>query len=487
MNGINNNQLNIDIPEKLMFLINEQWRYKVCFGGRAGYKSWSAVHALLILSMKKEMRILCCREILKSIKGSIHQLLSDRIRALGLTNEFEILNNEIRNKVNGGFFSFDGLRDSTIDVKSKEGYDICLIEEAEDLTENSFNDLYPTLRKKKSEIWLLFNTPHEDAFVYQYFVINTPDNAKVVQTYWYENPYKTETTIKDALDCKKKDPQAYRHIWLGEPSSQGSKVYSNFVEEVHVGKCPYEFKQMCSVGNAYVGMDPHKTAYPATLFGMKIPTNAGRTEFDYVIYNEFPTKSDLGGKFYHEVRHSEKCKYTQKQLTSIFYTLERTVGATQVRDVEIRGRACDPYFAKGAGGSDWSSNTQGLVAEWSRPENGGLYWTLPDPKKLVVQRNTINEHLLFNEDLPISAINAPRLYIMPHCLNLITSMKYHRDSTEKDVEDEKYKDFSDALRILFSIMTNNGFVDVAKKNAPPENIVGPMSMCKNLFFRNSMR
>ncbi len=474
----------IQIPEDLMFLITEQWRYKVAYSGRYGYKSWSFALAIISLCMQRKIRVLCCREIQKSIKDSVHQLLSDRIEYLELQNEFEIMNTEIINKKTGSRIFFDGLRDSTIDIKSKEGIDICWVEEAEALTKASFDKLYPTIRKDNSEIWFSFNTTNEDAFIYQYFVVSPPDDAKVVRTFWWKNPFINETIRKAALDCKMRDPEGYDHIWEGNPSSKGAKVYSNFFEQTHVKQ--FSLVDLSKAGNFYVGMDPHKTAYPATLFGCKIPTNMSQTEFDYVIYNEFPSKSVLDGKYYHEVRLSAKCKYTQKQLSGMFYSLERTLGAEQVKNIEIKVRACDPYFAKGVGGGDWSSNTDGLVAEWAKPENGGLYWTLPAPSVLSIQRNTINELLMYNMDLPVSSINSPRLWITPNCQNLINTMKYHRDSSEKDIEDETYKDFSDALRILCSVMVNNSYSD-PKKQGFNEPVLNIMDQCKNLFFKTSLR
>jgi hypothetical protein len=303
----------------------------------------------------------------------------------------------------------------------------------------------------------------------------------VVKTYWYENTKLSETLKQEALLCRQRDPEGYKHVWEGEPSKTGLRVYPYFKETVHVKTV--DFNWLVEHGNFYVGMDPHKTAYPAVLFGVKVPTNADCTEFDCYVYNEFPCKDDLHSRLYYEVRKTAKCFYTQKQLTGMFGLLETTVGAVQNKNVNIVARACDPYFARGVGGSDWSSDTEGLVQEWARPENGGLIWTLPERNVLSVQRNTINEHLKFNDTVPVSAINRPSLYIFPHCQNLITTMKLHRDSSEKDTEDEKHKDFSDALRILMSVMHYTPYRENKKKRFVPamSNMVN-----MNIFSRQTV-
>ncbi len=63
--------------------------------------------ALLIKAANEPTRVLCAREIQKSIKQSVHTLLNDQIQALGLGAFYEVLEAEIRG-INGSTFSFTG-------------------------------------------------------------------------------------------------------------------------------------------------------------------------------------------------------------------------------------------------------------------------------------------------------------------------------------------------------------------------------------------
>src|SRR5690349_8258829 len=101
-------QVKAEFPEKLAPLF-EPSRYKVLYGGRGGAKSWGIARALLVMAAGKPLRVLCAREIQKSINESVHQLLKDQIAALGLADFYEVLNNEIRGK-NGSLFLFAGLK-----------------------------------------------------------------------------------------------------------------------------------------------------------------------------------------------------------------------------------------------------------------------------------------------------------------------------------------------------------------------------------------
>ena len=204
---------NVQFPAKLAFLFEPQ-RYKVCYGGRGGAKSWGIARALLILGAKSSLRILCAREFQTSIKDSVHKLLCDQIDSMGLTGFYEITEKSLRGK-NGTEFFFVGLRNNVTNVKSIEGVDICWVEEAQTVSKTSWNVLIPTIRKEKSEIWVSFNPELETDETYQRFVVGPPENCKVVKINWSDNPWFPETLRleKDAL--RDRDIEAYNTVWEG--------------------------------------------------------------------------------------------------------------------------------------------------------------------------------------------------------------------------------------------------------------------------------
>jgi len=204
---------NVQFPQKLAFLFEPQ-RYKVCYGGRGGAKSWGIARALLILGAKSPLRILCAREFQTSIKDSVHKLLCDQIDSMGLTGFYEITDKSIRGK-NGTEFFFVGLRNNVTNVKSIEGVDKCWVEEAQTVSKTSWNTLIPTIRKEESEIWVSFNPELDTDETYQRFVLNSPANCKVVKINWSDNPWFPETLRleKDAL--RDRDIEAYNTVWEG--------------------------------------------------------------------------------------------------------------------------------------------------------------------------------------------------------------------------------------------------------------------------------
>jgi phage terminase large subunit len=204
---------NAEFPVKLAFLF-EPCRYKVAYGGRGGAKSWGIARALLILAAKNPLRILCAREYMTSMKDSVHKLLCDQIISLGLLDFYEITQNSLRAK-NGSEFAFVGLKNNVANVKSYEGVDICWVEEAQTVSQRSWNTLIPTIRKEKSEIWISFNPELESDETYQRFVVNPPENSKVVKINWSDNPWFPETLRLEKDSLKARDIEAYNTVWEG--------------------------------------------------------------------------------------------------------------------------------------------------------------------------------------------------------------------------------------------------------------------------------
>ena len=231
------------IPDKLQCLF-EPKRYKIAYGGRGGAKSWAFADALLILGAQNPLRILCAREIQKSMKESVHQLLRDRIIALELDGFYEVLNDEIRGQ-NGTLILFAGLRHNVENIKSKEGIDIVWVEEAQHVSKHSWETLIPTIRKEGSEIWVSFNPELDTDETYVRFVKNPPPNAVVVKVNWSDNPWFPPVLRDEMIHLRETDPDAYLTVWEGHcRQTLDGAVYANELrkatDEGRICRVPYD-------------------------------------------------------------------------------------------------------------------------------------------------------------------------------------------------------------------------------------------------------
>lgn len=211
----------LQLPRKLGFLLDKH-AYKVAWGGRGSLKSWSFARALLTLGVHQPLRILCAREVQKSLAQSVHQLLTDQIKALDLTDCYDVTENAIKGTRNDTLFRFTGLSDQTIEsIKSFEGFDVAWVEEAQSVRKRSWQILLPTLfRTKGSECWVSFNPDMDSDEAWDRFIVNTPPGAIVVEMNW-----------RDAVTCGWWTPEMerlrqydlvhskdeYANIWDGRP------------------------------------------------------------------------------------------------------------------------------------------------------------------------------------------------------------------------------------------------------------------------------
>jgi phage terminase large subunit len=191
-------------------------RYKVFYGGRGSGKSHAVAQALTFLSSNINLRILCCREIQNSIKDSSYQVLKDMTDRLGIGHEFKFTESEILHTRTGSRFIFSGLLRNENSIRSKEGIDICWIEEASSVSQRSWDVLTPTIRKPGSELWLTVNPLTVDDPT-NVFIENPPPNAYVRKVNYWDNPFFPEVLREQMEWDKQNDFEKYLHVWEGYP------------------------------------------------------------------------------------------------------------------------------------------------------------------------------------------------------------------------------------------------------------------------------
>jgi phage terminase large subunit len=232
-------------------------RYKILYGGRGGAKSWGVGRALVLLGAARPLRILCAREYQTSIKDSVIALLKDQILRLGLKNSYRFGTTFIQG-VNGTEFLFKGLRVNPDEIKSLEGVDICWVEEAQRVSEDSWTYLIPTIRKQGSEIWATFNPMDASDPTYRRFVLNTPPETLLVRINWSDNPWFPEALERERRYCLQNDPDAYDWIWEGNPRALSDAV-------VFRGKFAVETFETPSEARLFFGADWGFGPDPTTL------------------------------------------------------------------------------------------------------------------------------------------------------------------------------------------------------------------------------
>lgn len=210
----------VQLPPKLIPLFTPprgSLRYRGAFGGRGSGKSFTFAKMAAIFGYAEPLRILCVRELQSSIKESFHAEIKNAIASTPwLADAYDVGVDYVRGK-NGTEFIFKGLRHNQGSVKSLAQIDICIVEEAEDVPETSWQSLEPTIRAPKSEIWVIWNPRHKDSPVDSRFIHSSPPRSSIVKMNHNDNPWFPDELEEQRIHAQSTvDDALYRHVWEGD-------------------------------------------------------------------------------------------------------------------------------------------------------------------------------------------------------------------------------------------------------------------------------
>lgn len=220
----------IDVPEKIAELLEGEADYRGAYGGRGSAKTFSFAKVLAYYGAARKLRIVCGREIQLTITESVFFEVKNAIESCPyLTQEYEVGRSFIRSKI-GTEFLFKGLRHNIPEIKGLGQIDYFWIDEAESVSEESWRELIPTIRKEGSEIWASWNPKDPGSYVQKLFFTDNdapidPDAPederlavkKSVNVNWRDNPWFPAKLNRERLrSLKEDDEDVYKHIWEGE-------------------------------------------------------------------------------------------------------------------------------------------------------------------------------------------------------------------------------------------------------------------------------
>ena len=166
---------------------------------------------------KRCIRVLCCRQHMRSIRESSKQLVEATIRQLGLEANWRITERSLEH-VNGSEILFLGLAVNPDSLRSYSGIDILWVDEAQTINERSFSNIIPTVRDAGSQCLWGWNPDQPTDPVDRYFRgPNPPRNAVVLEVSWRDNPGFYDTELPAERDHQERtNPERYKTTWEGQ-------------------------------------------------------------------------------------------------------------------------------------------------------------------------------------------------------------------------------------------------------------------------------
>ena len=213
-------QATIDLPDKLVPIFTPargSVQYRALYGGRGSGKSYSAAIMAAVWGYAYPIRVLCTRELQVSIRESFHAELKAAIAGHPWLDAHYDVGVDYLRGANGTEFIFRGLRHNTSAIKSLAKIDLTIVEEAEDVPEESWLALEATVfRQPQSELWAIWNPRTDGSPVDKRFIKAPPANALIAKIDYCDNPF--FPVGLDQLrqrEQERLDPATYAHIWLG--------------------------------------------------------------------------------------------------------------------------------------------------------------------------------------------------------------------------------------------------------------------------------
>lgn len=233
-----------EIPEKLIPVFEGKARYRGAWGGRGSGKTrtfakMTAVRGDIAATTEgKQGVILCAREFQNSLEDSSFAevraaILSDPY----LASRWEIGATYIRHVTRKVEYVFRGLRHNRESLKGLARILIAWPDEAEQITEESWQILIPTVREDGSELWVTWNRASERSATNQRFIENATPDMKIVRLNWSDNKWFPEVLNDERLRDQEARPDDYGHVWEGEykVAFKGS-YYGNFLTAAEVSQ-----------------------------------------------------------------------------------------------------------------------------------------------------------------------------------------------------------------------------------------------------------
>ena len=241
----------VELPPKMRELFQGRYRYRVAHGGRGSAKTRSfalmtAVMGFAFEQQGKQGVILCAREYMNSLSDSSFEEIKSAILSVPwLAANYDIGQNYIRSITGNITYAFAGLRRNLDSIKSKSKILLCWVDEAETVSEGAWIKLLPSVREEGSEIWISYNPESKFSATHQRFRENPPDNAKVVEINWRDNPFFPAVLEEERMNDFERRPDSYDHIWEGQFLTHHDGAYYNVEmrdarSEGRIGTVPYD-------------------------------------------------------------------------------------------------------------------------------------------------------------------------------------------------------------------------------------------------------
>ena len=290
----------IVLNRKYYPLVNNDTRYYIVTGGRGSSKSFGVASYLCGLSFEPDHKILFTRQTMTSAHLSIIPEFQEKIELMKADPFFEVNKTEIKNLSSNTDIIFRGIRtssgDQTANLKSLQGITTWVVDEAEELTDESvFDKINLSIRQKgkQNRVILILNPATKEHWIYKRFFEDRgiqegfngiKEDVTYIHTTYLDNINNLDQSfINEVERIKLNNPTKYKHQILGGwLSKKEGVVFNNWRID--------EFKE---VNKSVYGQDFGFSIDPTTLIQVSVDKDRKQIYCKELLYKTGLTTSQI--------------------------------------------------------------------------------------------------------------------------------------------------------------------------------------------------
>ena len=281
-------------------LVNNDTRYYIVTGGRGSSKSFGVASYLCGLSFEPDHKILFTRQTMTSAHLSIIPEFQEKIELMNAEPFFEVNKTEIKNKTSNTDIIFRGIRtssgDQTANLKSLQGITTWIVDEAEELTDETvFDKINLSIRQKgkQNRVILILNPATKEHWIYKRFFEDRgiqegfngiKEDVTYIHTTYLDNINNLDQSfINEVERIKVNNPTKYKHQILGGWLNKAEGVvFTNWRID--------EFKE---VNKSVYGQDFGFSIDPTTLIQVSVDKDRKQIYCKELLYKTGLTTSQI--------------------------------------------------------------------------------------------------------------------------------------------------------------------------------------------------
>lgn len=222
----------ISLNNKYKALLKYDTRFYIVTGGRGSSKSFGVGTFITALSYESNHKILFTRQTMTSAHLSIVPEFQEKLDLFDINEHFNINRSVIENKVSKSEIIFKGLKtssgDQTANLKSLQGVTTWILDEAEELADESiFDKINLSLRTKgvHNRVILILNPTTKEHWIYKRFFEDAgvsenfngvKGDVTYIHTTYLDNLKHLDSSFVNEIErIKINNPNKYKHVILG--------------------------------------------------------------------------------------------------------------------------------------------------------------------------------------------------------------------------------------------------------------------------------